>query len=276
MDIKAYIESGIIESYVLELASPEEAAELEQLMQQHAQVRQAVDAFSASLEQNALNSAVAPPPALKETVMAALMQQANNQPTAAAPFPLRELKSNTLPGAAVVRSAFWKYMAAASIVLLIGSAALNVYFYNGYKTAYTKYQALLSTQNTMQASMDVYKAKMDDMDESIKVMNDPATRMIKMPGVAGHENSLAQVYWNQSSKNVYLSTGNLPATPAGKQYQLWAIVNGQPVNAGMVDDCAGLCKMLTIPNAQAFAITLEKAGGNAAPSMDQMFVLGKV
>ena len=35
-------------------------------------------------------------------------------------------------------------------------------------------------------------------------------------------------------------------------------------------------KMKNIPKAQAFAITLEKAGGSAAPTLEQLFVMGNV
>jgi anti-sigma-K factor RskA len=65
-------------------------------------------------------------------------------------------------------------------------------------------------------------------------------------------------------------------TPAGKQYQLWAIVDGKPVDAGMIGDCEGLCKMKVIDHAEAFAVTLENAGGSPAPTLTAMFVLGKV
>jgi anti-sigma-K factor RskA len=34
--------------------------------------------------------------------------------------------------------------------------------------------------------------------------------------------------------------------------------------------------MKNIPRAQAFAITLEKKGGNPTPTMEQMFVMGSI
>jgi len=43
----------------------------------------------------------------------------------------------------------------------------------------------------------------------------------------------------------------------------------------MVGDCAGLCKMNVIDHAEAFAITLEKAGGSSTPTVTAMYVMGK-
>ncbi len=63
-----------------------------------------------------------------------------------------------------------------------------------------------------------------------------------------------------------------------KQYQLWAIVDGHPVDAGIfdMDKDLSFVKLKTIPKAEAFAITLEKKGGSITPNMDAMYVMGKV
>ncbi|HPZ88874.1 MAG TPA: anti-sigma factor, partial [Flavihumibacter sp.] len=62
----------------------------------------------------------------------------------------------------------------------------------------------------------------------------------------------------------------------GKQYQLWAIVNGKPQNAGLLQNCNEFCYLSTNSNAQAFAITLEKTGGSEEPTLTEMLVLGQV
>jgi anti-sigma-K factor RskA len=56
------------------------------------------------------------------------------------------------------------------------------------------------------------------------------------------------------------------------------MVDGKPVDAGVFDikDGAGMVRMKNIPRAQAFAITLEKKGGSPTPSLDKLYVMGKV
>lgn len=72
----------------------------------------------------------------------------------------------------------------------------------------------------------------------------------------------------------------LPKNDQAHQYQLWALVNGKPVDLGVFDVKADtthiLLKMKEIGSAQAFAVTLEKRGGVASPTMDQMIVMGGV
>lgn len=86
------------------------------------------------------------------------------------------------------------------------------------------------------------------------------------------------VYWNPDQQKVYVDAGQLPAPPAGKQYQLWALAGGQPVDAGMlqVNRQPGLQQMKPVGAAQAFAVTLEPEGGSASPTLEQLYVMGEV
>ena len=63
-----------------------------------------------------------------------------------------------------------------------------------------------------------------------------------------------------------------------KQYQLWAIVDGHPVDAGVfnVDIDLTFIKLKTISKAESFVITLEKKGGSTTPTLNEMYVFGKV
>jgi anti-sigma-K factor RskA len=40
--------------------------------------------------------------------------------------------------------------------------------------------------------------------------------------------------------------------------------------------CETFCQLKNIQNPQAFAITLEKEGGSAVPTMEMMFVMGGI
>lgn len=271
MDTKAYIESGIIESYVLGLSSAEEAAELEILCAQHEDIRKAVDEFAALMEAQAFNNAVPPPPTVKDKVMHAIAEDAEKKPV---PVVSMETKEE-MPSIGKPKSS-WRFMAAASIILLVASTVLNFYFYNSYKSADTKYQALLTERNSLQASNDVFQTKLNGLEESMRVIQNPDVQKIDLAGIKGHENSLAAVYWDNKTKDVYLLPTKMDTLPSDKQYQLWAIVDGQPVSAGLIEDCNGLCKMTNVPKASMFAITIEPKGGSAAPHLDAMIVAGAV
>ena len=76
-----------------------------------------------------------------------------------------------------------------------------------------------------------------------------------------------------------MASMKMPANDAEHQYQLWALVDGKPVDLGVFDmnaDDDGMVRMKAIENAQAFAVTLERRGGSSVPTMEQMMVLGTI
>lgn len=283
MDTQAYIESGIIESYVLGLASAEEAAEVAAFSMQYPEIKKAIDEFEALMEKFAFDNAEVPGANIKDKLMLKLEGEfkKEDESRAASVIPF---SSGSTPDESVAPGSLlqpkpvrmWQYMAAASIVLFILSAALNLYFYKNYRNTSDKYQALLLERTSLQANNDAYRTKLNSLDESIRLMSDTATLQIKMRGVPGKENNFATVFWDTKTKDVYLLPNKLPQTQSDKQFQLWAIVDGKPVNAGVIGDCDGLCKMHNIAKAQAFAITLEKRGGSPAPTLSAMYVMGGI
>ena len=239
------------------VTTPEETAEVRSMAATHPEVASAISAFEVMLEKQLKNNVQAPPRIVRDKIFS-------------------EIISTDEPGKVIPvesgRRNIWRFMAAASILLFIASALLNVYYYRNYKQMQSSYQQLLADQGVMQAHVDKMQTRMNLLDSSMEMLQDPSMKVISMKGNEG----IATVYWNSQTKDVYLLKNNVPAAPAGKQYQLWAIVNGKPVNAGMIGDCVGLCKMENIPSAEAFAITLEKEGGSPVPTLSALFVMGKV
>lgn len=275
MNTQEYIQSGIIESYVLGIASPAEAIEVEQLCLQYPEIKQALTNFELALEANTLAKPVAPPPHLKQQIFTALNADfvaeknkvVENTQTMATPLiETPVMKMNQLS----------RFLAAASIILLVISGGMNIYFYSKFKETTQQYQALVLEKNTLQASNQIMQTKSLDMYNSMQMMTDPNMQKVSMPGIAGKEMNYATVFWDMKTKDVYILPNKLPQPANGKQYQLWAIVDGKPVNAGVLSDCAGLCKMKNIPAASMFAVTLEKSGGSETPTISEMYVAGKV
>ena len=275
MDIKAYIESGVVESYVLGLASSDEIAEVEMLRIKYGEVEKAINEFSLSLENEALAEAVTPPAYVKDNIIRALQSEFIQTPVISISASqnvkqeqYKNLRKNIFP---------WKMMAAASVILLLVSAALNFYFYHQYAEKKEAYTALLNERNSLQASNQVFQASQVELQSMTKMMADPAIKMIQMKSPAGKNLKAAAIFWDSRSKDVFVMAKELPHPQVGKQMQLWAIVDGKPVDAGMIDPlCAGICKMKSISKAQAFAITMENEGGSPAPHLDQLLVIGNI
>lgn len=277
MNIQEYISSGIVESYVLGLADEAERVEFEQMCTRYAEIREARDAFELSLEQQVMAAPVAPPTHLRDTILQQLAAEPAADVNGGAPVvQLRPVRRSAV-------SMAMRYVAAASIVLLAGSAILNIYYFNKYREYSKRYDQLIAQQSELVLNNKAMQTRMGSYERTIAGLTNPNMAKIYLDasGVPANGSpdpaSQATVLWDTRTKDVYLMVNNLPQPETGKQYQLWAIVDNQPVDAGMLDMTKGrmMVKMKNIPRAQLFAITLEQEGGSSTPK-GPMYVLGKV
>ena len=74
MNIELYIQSGVVESYAFGLATPQEAAEFEQLLPHYPELRDALGDFEYQLELFAIDHEVPPPPGTREKIEDRLRQ----------------------------------------------------------------------------------------------------------------------------------------------------------------------------------------------------------
>lgn len=262
MDTREYIASGILESYALGLASEQECREVERMAALYPEVKSELEQVQLALEGYALTQERTPPATLKKKVMNAMTAE---QETRVIPLHEKDKKRS---------SRFFIYLAAASIALLVVAS----FYIRSLKERIAEQQKQLSEvsadYNELKEQMDKQLAENRTMMEVIK---DPRNKMVRLKGMDIAPASMATVYWNPVSKETYLTVNSLPEPPQGMQYQLWAIVDGKPVDAGMIDmGDEGLHKMKSFSNAQAFAITLEKQGGSPTPDLSAMYVMGNV
>ncbi|NJO86835.1 MAG: anti-sigma factor [Lewinella sp.] len=113
--------------------------------------------------------------------------------------------------------------------------------------------------------------------QQLNIYRDPAFQPVALTGTPLAPTAAATVLQNSAAKTVYFAANNLPAPPAGKQYQLWALVDGAPVDMGVLALTLNADELTAVPyieNAGAYAITLEDLGGHPSPNLDQLYVIG--
>ncbi|WP_146151269.1 anti-sigma factor [Chitinophaga niastensis] len=264
------------------IATEEEVRELEAAIVQFPAVATEVESYRHSMEEYIRMQGLNP----ATDVKASLFNKINNEPNLqeGSPVPGQNLQQPKVVSMQEqeTKSLSWKWIATAAAVLLVGSLVLNYVFFNRYKEFREykdKYQSLLVSQNSILSKSNLYKTRLEQMQESMEIIQDPHVLKVPLPGTKPFPEALATVFWNPQSQQVYLKVNKLPEPAADKQYQLWAIVDGKPVDMGvfeMGDTASLLQKMKVIGKAQMFAVTLEKKGGALSPTMEQMYVAGKI
>lgn len=271
MNIQEYIQSGIVEAYVLGLADAAEKQEMEQLRAQYPELDAAVIAFEDALAVQGKQQATAPPPQLKQSIWQAIEQVDKAQALTEVEDPdVAKTPIHNLPTSNVPSVKRWQWLAAAALVGCLATGSLSIYLYQQYQNLSQEYIALEQQKADEVRKYNTLYTRVSQLQESY-------VKKVALPGVEGKEGQLATVYYDTQSGDVYLFPVKLDAPPSDKQYQLWAIVDGQPVDAGMLDaNCASICQLKNVKNPQAFAITLEQKGGSEVPTLSAMVVLGGI
>ena len=267
MNVKEYIESGIIESYVMGLANEQERAEFERLCAQYPELVEARRKFEERLEGYASENAVPPPPEVKVKVLEAIGTNRSHAETAPSPKFINMQNAKEQAGSPVLP----RIIAAASVVLLIGMAYL-------YYQTKQENKDLTDTNDRLKTSLDTTRNVLKRIvDETKDVVSNPNVTVVNMVGTQVAPKSSANIYWDSASSNVYLVVKNMPKLPSDQQYQLWALIDNKPKDLGVFDatDDNVILKMKNTQKAQAFAITIEQKGGSPSPTLQKMQSIGK-
>ncbi len=267
MNNRDYIESGILELYAAGALNSVERTEVEQMLTQHKELRDELNAIELALESYAMAYQKQPSAGLFNTILTKVETGIKPQQTSAKTIELTQPKKTT---GNIIR-----YFAYAASLLLFVSVAINVYYYSNYQRVQDEL-AQMKDQNTMLADQyGVIQADFNSLKNDMNVIKSPSYMAVTMKGQPVSPNSIAVVYWDKTTGQVYINANNLPAPENGKQYQLWALKDGKPIDAGVFDMNGQMQLMKNITEADAFAVTLEPVGGLPAPS-GSIYVVGNV
>ena len=264
MNREDIISSGLLELFAMGISSPEETHIVQQGLKQYPELREELSGIEQSLEDYAQAHSMRPSDSVKEKIFNQIATQPVKKNPAAQIIPMTK-KVYHIP-------LFFKLMAAVMFILLVESGVLIYSFYN-------KYHQTLNDLKFAQEKVDQQEKSNLAMSSDLNVMTDRHALPVVLNGTPKSPEALAKLFWMKNTGQVYIDPSNLPAVPAGKQYQLWAIVDGKPEDAGMITTEKGIYhiqKMKSFGKVDAFAITLEKTGGSPTPTMDEMIVSAKM
>lgn len=273
-DIKAYIESGILELYVLGDISREEKLQVETMAAKHPAIKAELDEIERSMELYAEHNAVEPAENLRNRVLNSILTNFGDDTN----FDTKKdaTPNNVIAFAPTKTTNFYKYAFAACLALLIASGIALMNLSNKLRESTTRLAVL-------QADRQHFATRVNLVEGELSVLRDPSFKFLKLNATPhAPTNAAVTIAWSPVKKKVMIDMANvnMPANDKDHQYQLWAIVAGKPVDLGVFDanpDSTDMKEMKTIAavKTDAFAVTLEPRGGSINPTMDQMMVIGK-
>lgn len=258
MKLEEYISSGVLEAYALGELSDNERVQVEKHLEQYPALREELRKIEDAQEALLMASAIAPPPSLKNKIIDRVHGE---------------------PARKVVQMSFWKFAAAASVTIALVSTFMAIDYRSRWKESEADLSSLIAERQEMASNYNQVNDRLNRMENDLEVMDNPKFQRVIMTSVSKENpDAMASVYWNASSNEVFLRIQNLKELARDQQYQLWAIIDGKPVDAGVFDgNLAGLIKMKEIAKGAAtFAVTIEPRGGKSSPTMETMQVAGQV
>lgn len=276
MTVQEFIESGLAECYVLGVTTAEETRLVERMILQYPELKLEIEQIQVTLEGYVKKHALSPDPSLREKIIAKIegthLGSAKAERNVGNPIILPVTPhTSTVP-------AFWRAVAGIALILLAGSIVTNFIVLKNWRNSSGELAALRSEKSILAQKATYSKLLADSVNKSlVAYKNQHQTSIAELASLykpsiialktASHPEQKAVIFWCNSTRIVHIDPGTLPVTDAGKQYQLWAFVEGQPVSVGIfdADPTNKLYSLARITEAEGFAVTLEKAGGVASP-----------
>ncbi len=276
MDLKEYISSGVLEAYVLGSLSAEENREVAANIARYPELATEVRAIESAMIGYAAASAPRLPDGLEEKIWNATQKPGANAGGSAPVI----TGPKVIPFQPEYRRPFqWKY--AAALLALGGSLALNAILWNSGNRSARETAQLASGMDSLNARQQRLAQLVDNYQKAKSMMSDTAMQTIVMHTMQKGHPMAATLYWSKGKGEAYVSVDGLPAPPPGMQYQLWAMQGGKPVDMGTLPNHMANTPSIqkvgkSITTGEAFAISLEKEGGSLVPTMENIYVMGKV
>ena len=252
MTAEQYIQDGTLELYALGLLSPTEAAEVSAVLADSEAMQAELLEIEATLEQVDFATAVATPrAAVKQSVMAIINDEA-------------PIKSPLVGGAHIEYEpprSFYLAIAA-TIALLLG---FGIFIWQDRKSDKEQIASL--------------QKQLTEQQVVANIMANPYIQKVVLKGTPTNPDLMGTVFWDTQLGKLYFTPNNLKSVSKEVQYQLWAMVDGKPVNAGVFDvhnpgEMENIANLIKRP--EAFAVTIEPHGGKSKPDMDKMVLFAQL
>lgn len=268
MNIKDYINSGILEAYMAGELNEVEMQEVDRLAAIYPAIKQELEELRSSITSYAQSTDQAPPSRVLTNALKAIREDEKDRFIHEIENPKNEIqikRVNVVP--------VWSI--AASIMLVV-SVGFNYIFYTEFKSAKDNYELAAYENANLAASVEQASQELQYASLRVAHFLNEDNIHVRMDGLEMAPESFANVFWNAKTNAVFISVDNLPEPPHGHQYQLWAIKPGlAPIDAGIFDHTQLIQELKVIKgNVQAFAVTLEKEGGSPIATVEKTFVKG--
>lgn len=248
--VKEFFESGKLEKYLMGLCSFKEKQEVEHFINSYPEVKRTYETLQKDIESYAKTISQSAPAGLK----ADIMQQIND--------------ANPAPTAPPASSRAWPKVAA---LLALAGIALAGWFWNSNTNSHKSLEQLQTKYDQLLADCGENDEAIAQLQNERALLMHPATQTVVLKGDAMGTDFYAAAFWNKEKTLGHIHVDHLPAAPDKHCFQLWADVDGEMINLGVLPKAgAGMVALPYKLNATSLNVTIEPLGGSEHPTVSRL------
>lgn len=251
MDLKTYIESGILELYVLGQLPPEEEKEVQDMQAKHIEIQREIHEISISLEKYGQINAIKAPAHFADRIFENLPSKPVYSSVKASDVPPKSgLTWNTLT----------------TLFALLSVLGFSMYF-----ILKTEHNSAIQKYESDKKACDSIATQQQQQFAIINQINDPYNKIIDMTPTAGYAGISVYLHYNVVNKKNFLQLVNLPEITSDQAFQLWSLKDGaDPMPLDVFVDNNKIIEVAFVDNTATYAITIEPKGGSKSPTLERL------
>lgn len=248
--IITFLNSGLLEKYLLGKTNTEETDMVESYISTYPEVQNAYNTLQFNLEVVSKSNAIEVP----KNILNTILDELDEKPVVKLHTPNNYKK-------------WYKFSVAASIAALI-FAGTTFLFYIQKQKLFQENQVVVEEIFDLRSDIEKNNQMLDQVMRQLLKLNNPETEKYLITGNERAKDLKTVAYINPKEKTSMIDVVSLPKLPEEQCYQIWAELQGKMVSLGILNEADR--KLQNIPymeDALALSITIEPKGGNSVASV---------
>lgn len=249
-DIYTFLESGLLEKYVVGDTSVSETEKVEIYISKYPEVQSKYDLLQDNLEIISQLNAVDAPKDTLSNILNALDDR-----------PVITLQTNQR------KVSVWYSIAASVAAILFASLASFLFFQN--QQLIDENQVVVDEIFDLRGDIENTNSKLESVMKQFMRLNNPETEKYIIRGNNRAKKLKTVAYINPKEKTSMIEVVSLPQLPEEQCYQMWAQMQDRMINLGILNEADRDLKSIPYTeNALGFNITIEPKGGNETATIE--------
>ncbi len=271
IDIKQYIESGILEDYLSGTLAPKERTDVESIIDKYPEIAQELASMSLSLSVMADIGEVVPAAYMEERIWSEILTTNLEEQEE-----LNEPKTPVVPKPSKMPYIMTVAMAIVAFITIYYMIIAN----NQLDDAKARIAAIEQTNTELKTEFDRLKYDFDSLSTLSNIYDlENAKLYVMKPNRRNAGNAIVMLIWNKETNKLYLDIKQLPNTQTGKKYILWGVTQiGLQVELGSFvhSGKSNIVELRGIKDAIRYIVTKEKESGASYPTMSNIYTTADV